>query len=101
VSLNIGELLKPQRLAHLTMGDGYWDNGTVMICTDNFSNDEVQLLANTIINNFGNIAKLKQRKRENGVICWRIRISTRRAKILRDIIVPYMILEMLYKLNIN
>jgi hypothetical protein len=113
IPLNIGKLLKAQGLAHLIMGDGYWDGGSVTICTDNFTFEEVQLLANVITNNFGIIAKINKRISSprpsmdpntipvKGKLCWRIRISSNSVARLRDIVVPYMIPEMLYKLNVN
>ncbi len=35
--LNIEELLTPVGLAHWIIGDGYFTEDTVKICTDNFS----------------------------------------------------------------
>lgn len=95
------------------MGDGYWRRKTVYICTDNFTLQEVELLANVITTNFGIIAKLNKRikiskpdKKENvnpvkSNICWRIRIIELSIPKLRELVVPYMIPEMLYKLGIK
>jgi hypothetical protein len=84
------------------MGDGYWSNGTIFLCTDNFNNEEVQLLIKILFNNFNLIAKINTRKRENSIICWRIRFSGKKnnISILRDLILPYMIPEMLYKIGL-
>jgi len=48
VPLNTKELLKPVGLTHWIMGDGYWKGKTVEICTDNFTYEEVILLADII-----------------------------------------------------
>jgi len=110
---NIGKLLKARGLAHLIMGDGYWNRGSVILCMDNFTFEEVQLLANVITKNFGIIASIDKRissPRPNkdpniipvkGKLCWRIRIVGSSVARLREIVVPYMIPEMLYKLNIK
>jgi len=97
--LNIKNLLKPRRLAHLIMRDGYWNDRSVNICTDNFTFEEVSLLANVITENFNVIAKVNKRTSNNGNKCWRIRISELSIQKLRDTVIPYMIPEMLYKLN--
>ena len=113
IPLNIGMLLKARGLAHLIMGDGYWKQGSVILCTDNFTFEEVELLANVITKNFGIITKVVKRiscPRPNkdpnvipvkGKLCWRIRIIGSSVVRLREIVVPYMIPEMLYKLNIK
>lgn len=100
LSSDIKESFKPIGLAHLIMGDGYWDGNTVRICTDNFSFEEVHLLADIITQNFNIIAKVIKRTSDNGNICWRIRIRKSSMEKLTNFILPYMIPEMLYKLNI-
>ena len=102
VPKNIKKLLTPIGLAHWIMGDGYWSSGTTYLCTDNFNNEEVQLLIKTLFNNFYLIAKINTRKRDNNIICWRIRFSGKKKniEILRNFISPYMIPEMLYKIGL-
>lgn len=101
IPFNIKEILKPRGLAHWIMGDGYWLNDTVYLCTDCYTKEEVILLIETLKKNFNIISGINKRKRENGIICWRIRISKLSVNKLRDIIIPFMIPEMLYKLNIK
>jgi len=101
VPKNIGQLLKPAGLAHLIMGDGYCSNRSVILCTDNFTEVEVELLIKVIHKNFGLVATKARRKRESEVICWRIRFPASEIFKLREIVVPHMIPEMLYKLNIK
>jgi len=101
IPLNIKELLKPVGLAHWIMGDGYLSGKAVCICTDNFSFEEVNLLANVINENFNIAAKISNRISSSGMKCWRIRIGASSTQKLRDIIIPYMIPEMLYKINVE
>ena len=99
--LNIGELLKPIGLAHWLMDDGYWSDGTIYLCTDNFTSEEVDLLINVLYSNFGLVAGKKKRIKENKEICWRIRFSSINVNIikLRDLVRPYFISSMLYKIS--
>lgn len=102
---NIGELLTPLGLAHWLMGDGYWDNSakTVVICTDNFTLAEVELLITVLKSNFNLTATIQRRIKSNKEICWRIRFSRKYENIclLRNLVQPYFIPSMLYKLNIT
>jgi hypothetical protein len=34
------------------MGDGYWDNGILAICTDNFTKEEVLILVDSLLSSF-------------------------------------------------
>lgn len=52
IPLNIEQLLTPVALAHWLMGDGYFYNGSVIICTDNFTLDEVLTLMVILENKF-------------------------------------------------
>jgi len=105
VPLNISELLTPRGLAHWIMGDGYWDTDgkTVVICTDNFTEIEVELLIKTLKDNFYLLATKKRRIKVNKEVCWRIRLSGKSENIttLRTLIKPYFIPSMYYKLNIG
>jgi hypothetical protein len=82
------------------MGDGYWNGAGVSIYTDNFTFEEVNLWTNAISENFNIAAKVINRISNKGNKCWRIRIPASSVHKLRDIVIPYMITEMLYKLNI-
>ena len=104
VPLDIGDVLAPIGLAHWIMGDGYWRKtaNTVIICTDNFTLLEVELLVSVLKDNFGLIATLKRRIKANKEVCWRIRFSGKDANISRliKLVKPHFIPSMLYKLNI-
>lgn len=96
---NISSLLKPIGLAHWIMGDGYTAKGTVYLCTDNFTKKEVEHLIIVLKENFGLIAKIQKRTRPTGIICWRIGFDRSSIDKLKELVVPYFIPEMLYKLN--
>ena len=51
--------------------------------------------------NFSLKAKTVKRIKENGEICWRIRFKSSSLEKIREIVIPYIIPEMLYKLNIK
>lgn len=99
--LNIEELLTPVALAHWIMGDGYFTNGSIKICTDNFTKDEVLKLINVLNVKFGIKASANKRTNLNGQIMWRIRISKLSMEKLISLVCPYFIPEMLYKLGIK
>lgn len=98
---NIEELLKPIGLAHWIMGDGYWDNGSLKLCTDNFTKEEVLILVNFLNKKFDLKASINKRTSDNGNVCWRIRISNSSINNLKSLVSPFFIPEMLYKLGIN
>ena len=99
--LNIKELLTPLGLAHWIMGDGYYSEDTVKICTDNFSKEEVLNLISVLEEKFGIKATLKRRRNPNENIVWRIRVSKSSMENLKLLVVPYMIPEMLYKVGLK
>jgi hypothetical protein len=47
------------------MGDGYIDDGSVKICTDNFTKEEVLILIQILGDKFGIKATLKKRNNPN------------------------------------
>lgn len=98
---NIAELLKPIGLAHWIQGDGYWDNGHLKLCTDNFTKEEVLMLIDILNKNFGLKASINKRTSDNNNVCWRIRISRSSMDKLIALVSPFFIPEMLYKLGIN
>jgi hypothetical protein len=50
------------------MGDGYFDNGSVKICTDNFTQEEVLKLIEILENKFDVKASINKRSNPNGNI---------------------------------
>lgn len=102
--LNISSLLKPIGLAHWIMGDGYYSNKAVFLCTDNFKKEEVEKLQMVLLNNFSlrsTISNIKTGTGSNLKLCWRIRILPSQIERLKKIVSPFFIPEMLYKLGLN
>lgn len=98
---NIEEILTCIGLAHWIKGDGYFTKGTIMICTDNFSQEEVLKLIKILDRKFRVKSALSKRTNPNSNIVWRIRISKLSMERLIKLVVPYFIPEMLYKLGIK
>ena len=98
---NIEELLTPIALGHWIMGDGYFTEGSLKICTDNFTKDEVLKLIEVLDVKFGIKATINKRTNSDGAIKWRIRISKISMDKLILLVRPYIISEMLYKLGIE
>lgn len=96
---NIKSMLTPLAIAHWIMGDGYY-SGSVLICTDNFTKEEVSRLIEILDCKFSIKAKIRERKIKNKLV-WRIYINKSSLEDLKILIVPYMIPEMLYKLGIK
>ena len=87
------------------MGDGFWDTTakTLVICTDNFTLKEVELLISVLSEKFGLICTPQKRTKANKKVCWRIRFSSKYENIdkLKKLVRPYFIPTLLYKLNID
>ena len=98
---NIEELLTPIALAHWIMGDGYFIDGCLKICTDNFTKEEVLRLIQVFHVKFDIKATINQRTNSDGAVVWRIRISKLSMDKLISIVRPYIIPEMLYKLGLK
>jgi hypothetical protein len=105
VPKGIKNLLTPIGIAHWIMGDGYWEKSTktVIICTDSFTEEEVILLIRVLKDKFNLNATVKKRKRDSRVFCWRIRLASDTQNIIRlqNLIKPFFIPEMLYKINLT
>lgn len=93
---NIGDLITTRSLAHWVMGDGYLTNDkTIILCTESFSEEEIDLLINVLKEKF-NIISSKSKRSVKG---WRIRISRKSIEKFVLEINPYVIQEFKYKLN--
>ena len=97
---SIESILTPIGIAHWIQGDGYWSEKTVLLCTDNFTEEETKRLINLLENKFGLKAGIKKRIKGNGEICYRIRFHLSSINNLRNLVSPYIIPEMLYKLGL-
>ena len=103
---NIYDLITPISIAHWLMGDGFYDNQSKVInfCTDNFSKDEVLLLMNILDTKFNIKSTLRLRnyldKDKNQINHYRIRIKKSSMFDLINLVKPFIIPEMKYKLGI-
>jgi len=86
-------------LAH--MGDGYFADGCLKICTDNFTKDEVLRLIAVLRKKFDIKATINQRINSDGSVKWRIRVSKLSMDKLVSLVRPHIIPEMLYKLGLK
>ena len=82
-------------------GDGYFADGCVKICTDNFTEQEVLDLIQVLFNKFAIKATANKRTNSNGKVLWRIRISKSSMEKLKLLVGTYMMPEMLYKLGVK
>ena len=90
---NIDEMLTPVGLAVWIMDDGCRDKGSVILNSHNFSFDENQRLQRILKNSFGLSAGInKDRAR------YRLRIKKKDIQKVREIVKPYFIPSMEYKI---
>lgn len=83
------------------MGDGYFEDGSVKLCTDNFTKEEVLILTKVLGDKFGIKATVNKRSNENGNVVWSIRVSRLSMEKLTLLLGPYLIPEMKYKIGIK
>jgi len=87
-------------LAFMIMGDGYWENdsSTVFICTENFTLEEVNRLIFSLRHDLKLVVATK--KRGKG---FRLRFSSKgnNLALLRELVIPYMHANMIYKLGLE
>lgn len=100
IPLTIKHLLTSRGLAHLIMGDGFFYQGVIMLCTESFTKKEQELLINALHENFGIKASLNKRISSTGIQSYRIRISKNSMDKLIVLVKPYFTTEMLYKLGL-
>lgn len=99
--LNIEQLLTPLGLAHWIMGDGYFTDGCVKICTDNFTEQDVLNLVKVLFEKFAIKATANKRNNPDGKVLWTIRISKSSMEQLKLLVGPDLMAEMLYKLGVK
>lgn len=96
IPYNIFDLLSPVALAHLIMGDGYWDKSGVILCTDSFTVKDVVRLINVLIIKYGLDCTIQNHHGKP-----RIYIKAKSIDQLRVIVKPYMHPIFYYKLNLK
>lgn len=94
---NIYDLLTPVALAHLVMGDGGFKSKGIYLCTDSYSVPDVVRLMNVLIIRYD--LKCTLHKSSNG-LGYRIYISRNSVGKVVEIVKPYFIPSMYYKIGI-
>jgi hypothetical protein len=95
IPYNIYELLTPVALGHVVMGDGYASRHGLVLCTDSYSVSDIVRLINVLIIKY----RLECTLRYHTPTQPRVYIRERSMPILRDLLRPYMVKSMLYKLD--
>ena len=98
---NIGDLLTPLGLAHWIMQDGSYHKISkgVVLCTDSFKKEEVELLLSVLQTKF-NLICIIQEAPSKTLNRFRIYISAKSLPILRELVQSNFHQTMLYKLGI-
>jgi hypothetical protein len=98
---NISKLFSEISLAYWIMDDGYFDSHgrtkTILLCTESFSKTECIFLQ-SLLSNLGIKTTLKIRDKENDR--YRIRFSKTSISLVKELVMPYMHKDFLYKLGI-
>jgi len=96
IPVNIYDLLTPVALAHLLMGDGGFKSKGIFICTDSYSIQDVVRLMNVLIIRYDLKCSIHKASNKCG---YRIYISRNSLDKVKEIVKPYFIPIMLYKLG--
>jgi len=98
VPTNIYHLLNPVALAHWIMGDGsYQPGGSLVLCTDSFSLQDVIHLMNVLIVRYGLECSLTHYHTRSNPKLHRIIIQS--MDTLRSVVFPHMVPSMYYKIH--
>jgi len=102
IPLNIKEELTHRGLAYWIMDDGQQvKRGGVTLCTDNYDEDEVDLLQVALKENFDLETNIHNKKSKSGSYYKRIYIPKSDLDELKPDILPYIRDSMLYKINVE
>ena len=93
---NIYNILTPVALAHLIMGDGGFKSKGIYICTDSYTIQDVVRLMNVLIIRYDLKCTLHKASNKFG---YRIYISRNSLYKVKEIVKPYFIPSMIYKLG--
>lgn len=99
----IYELLTPMGLALWIQDDGYYHNGGVRISSDNFTLQEVVKLSIILETKFSLKVTINNKFRANSKKqhSYLIRISAESMDTLRELVLPYFVPSMMYKLGLG
>ena len=100
VPLNIGDLLTPIGLAHWMMDDGYIHGNGMILATDSFTLNEIELLKKVLESNFDLKVTIQIRKSSGGNEVNRLRISSKSRYKFLALTKSYFIPSMNYKLGL-
>lgn len=101
---NSYEKLTPISLAFWIMDDGSFNKikGHLIICTDSYTKEDVLYLISILTNKFNlSCSLINYKKTKSGNNSYRIRINKSSIPCLIELIKPYMIPSMLYKLGLK
>lgn len=96
VPINIKELLTPRALAFWIMCDGYKYNAGVALATNSFSISDIELLLNSLNENFGFSCRIIKDHGAPSILIPKIDLV--RFQIL---VIPYMLPTLLYKIHLT
>lgn len=96
VPANIEKLLDPIVLAYLIQSDGSFSYNRVRIYTNSFTKAEVELLAKAINTNFSLFTGVTHDRNNQ----WILTIGSRQLNLLREIVSPYFVPSMLYRIGL-
>jgi LAGLIDADG DNA endonuclease family len=96
VPANIEKLLDPIVLAYLIQSDGSFSYNRVRIYTNSFTKAEVELLAKAINTNFSIFTGVTHDRNNQ----WILTIGSRQLNLLREIVSPYFVPSMLYRIGL-
>lgn len=103
VPLHVSKFLNTEALTYLYMDDGALKHkgksNAMRICTENFSNEGVIRLNNAIIKNFNIETRVSKHKSSSGRESLRIFIPEAASKKFRELIQPYLVDCMKYKVS--
>ena len=75
------------------------EQGGLVLCTDSFTLEEVQLLIRVLESNFGLLSSCWTMS-NRGQVCYRIYIGASSMKLLNSLVLPYILPTLHYKLHI-
>lgn len=96
VPANIEKLLDPIVLAYLIQSDGSFSYNRVRIYTNSFTKAEVEVLAKAINTNFSLFTGVTHDRNNQ----WILTIGSRQLNLLREIVSPYFVPSMLYRIGL-
>lgn len=103
VPTNIAEILTPRAVAYWYMDDGslkyYGKSNAMRICSESFSKQGVEILQAAMWDKFNISVALTKRKKKGVLVGYRLAIHEAESSKFRDLIQPYLIPSMKYKVS--